>query len=730
MTTRVNLDRATASYLWGVFPLLLLIPSMIWIWQDYGSWMWDQASYADGTVRLYGLLKGSLKAWFHGMLSIDGGRASGLIWFGQFFVGLHQLLGNVERALRVYTLLMQAATLWIVFDMCSRLAGCRKFVGVACALLVASAPLFVGIGHQYFVENLQILAVAWLWQLAIISPNISRWDLIVMVALALALGMAAKVTTPIFAGPPFILAVLGASGWFLPRSENPRMLRPVTRIILLVFLVLTAGLVCTWYVYNIEHLLAHMIAASGKTGIYWGTDDPFPAKFWRWLCFLRISFLPGFLLYAGLAVAAVGLFRLLTTRRFERRADLAALGGLVSIFLTISVYSLSTNEDYRFALPLLPPVAVIFAWVLTKTPRSLSLIFCVATLISGLAVHATALGIIPHSPDYTRYLMPVNADLRDEQLRPDAQAVRLIDGELARLTNLTSTPETDNRPQICAVQYSWLNCNLLKFYASKGKLLNGSFAASYATNGLGYGESDLGKALKYIETIRPLFIVSVREDMQPAPDFVNLVNLPLLAHLRNDSTYEQVEFPSELGIIVFRRSCGASEPGFSLLDVLHSAKKTIIMPGYCQIDSFSIGGERRMVVFQHPVPAPEVNEAVFENIPIRQGAKLTFGIALHPNTWSPEKGDGVHFSMDVRCATGQTRVFDRYIDPKNSPQDRRWHDFEVDLDEFHGGKIDLVLRTTPGPGGKNSYDWAGWSGLEIKASREVLPSNGSSKIRE
>jgi hypothetical protein len=60
------------------------------------------------------------------------------------------------------------------------------------------------------------------------------------------------------------------------------------------------------------------------------------------------------------------------------------------------------------------------------------------------------------------------------------------------------------------------------------------FLPSYTTSGLGHGESDPDKALKYIDQIKPKFIVNVREDLQSAPDFVNLVNLPLLADLGAD----------------------------------------------------------------------------------------------------------------------------------------------------------------------------------------------------
>ncbi len=531
-------NRSTLTSLWFLAPLLLLAPSIAWIWLDHGSFEWDATWYANCSVRLYALLKSHGKDWLDGMFLIERSKAPGLIWFGQFFVGLHPLFGSIEHALLVSILLLQAATIWIVYDMCRRLADGSKIVGTACSLFVAAAPLFVGIGHGYYVENLQLLVVAWMWRLAVISPEISRLDLTISVALAFVLGMTAKATTPLFAGPPLFLAALGASGVLLPLPAMPRNYKRLTRVFLLTAIALISAFTCAWYIHNFKYLLAHIKASS--TAIYWGSADPLPAKLRRWLGFLRVSFLPGFTLYAASTAIAIGFLRTWRTGRFEKYRDSMALGGIISIVLMLTIYSTATNEDYRLALPVLPAVVVILAWALHKVPRPLVLIFCLAAMGSGFAVQGKALGIIPRSLDDPYCLRPASADLT-------------LSRELAALVNFTSTPETDNRAQICAVNYLWLNCILLRFYASREKVLNGGFTASYTFNGLWFAESDLDKALKWIDAIKPKFIISVREDLQSAPDFVNLVNLAYLSHLRADPRYEQVEFPSTLGIILFKR---------------------------------------------------------------------------------------------------------------------------------------------------------------------------------
>ena len=531
--------RFALNSLWSFAPFLLIAPSIAWIWLDHGSWQWDQSYYANCSVRLYALLQSHGKGWLKTMLTIDSGHASGLIWSGQFFVGLHTLFGSIERALLFGNLLFQAATVWIVYDMCRRLADGCKIVGVACALLVAAAPLFIGIGHAYFVENLQLLTVAWLWRLAVISSEISRPDLAITAALAFVLGMTAKVSTLIFAGPPLVLAALGASGVLLPRPAMPRNYKCPTRVFLLTAMVLISALTCTWYIHNFKYMLAYLKLP--LTTAFWGSFDPFPIKYLRWLRFVRISFLPGFVLYTALATAVIAFFlHVPRDGRFKRYRESIALGGIASVALMLTIYSMAPNEDYRLALPVLPAVVVILAWALHKVPRPLVLIFCLVALGSGFAAQGKALGIIPRSLNDPHYLHPLSTDLT-------------LSNELTALIRLTAAPETDDRCQVCAVNYSWLNVNLLCFYSAREKVLNGGFMPSYCTSGMGPGESDLDKALKSMNTINPKFIISVREDMQPAPDFVNLVNLPFLAHLRADPRYKQVEFPSRLGIIVFKR---------------------------------------------------------------------------------------------------------------------------------------------------------------------------------
>jgi hypothetical protein len=94
------------------------------------------------------------------------------------------------------------------------------------------------------------------------------------------------------------------------------------------------------------------------------------------------------------------------------------------------------------------------------------------------------------------------------------------------------------------------------------------------------------------------------------------------------------------------------------------------------------------------------------NLPAR--AYLRTAIALNPQVWQPDKGDGVEFIVTISAADGSHELLRRYIDPKSRPADRRWHDIAIDLSTYAGQEVRLTLLTLPGSAGDGRYDWAGW----------------------
>ena len=118
-----------------------------------------------------------------------------------------------------------------------------------------------------------------------------------------------------------------------------------------------------------------------------------------------------------------------------------------------------------------------------------------------------------------------------------------------------------------------------------------------------------------------------------------------------------------------------------------------------------IDGDPRYVLLQ-TVPS----RIVYPDVQVINRSALCFGIGIDPRAWSAGLGDGVEFAVYVQdTSSHQVQVFDRYIDPKHNPYDRRWFDTQIDLRRFAGQTVDIHFVTRPGPADNDEYDWAGWS---------------------
>lgn len=140
-----------------------------------------------------------------------------------------------------------------------------------------------------------------------------------------------------------------------------------------------------------------------------------------------------------------------------------------------------------------------------------------------------------------------------------------------------------------------------------------------------------------------------------------------------------------------------------------------------RLDVFTINGEDDVVLFQHPI-----SSLSYVFTPDAQTRFLLFRLALDPQVWGPDKGDGVLFRVSVRDDGSERELFSRWVDPKNNPQDRRWIDGAVDLGPYLGRPVTLVLSTLPGESG--AWDWAGWGGLRLAPAPDAPPHPGSGQF--
>ena len=130
-----------------------------------------------------------------------------------------------------------------------------------------------------------------------------------------------------------------------------------------------------------------------------------------------------------------------------------------------------------------------------------------------------------------------------------------------------------------------------------------------------------------------------------------------------------------------------------------------------RLDVFKINGQEEAVLFQHPI-----SSLSYDFTPDEDSRFFLFMLAMDPEVWWPDRGDGVSFTVSARVDGTEEVLFTRWVDPKNNPDDRRWIDAAVDLSPYLGRPMTLVLST--GPGDSGAFDWAGWGGLRLAASAD------------
>jgi hypothetical protein len=121
---------------------------------------------------------------------------------------------------------------------------------------------------------------------------------------------------------------------------------------------------------------------------------------------------------------------------------------------------------------------------------------------------------------------------------------------------------------------------------------------------------------------------------------------------------------------------------------------------YVSAGHLAQGDDWRPVLRMH---AP--SSAVF-TVTVPPGAVFHSAAALSPEVWLPDRGDGVLFVVHILVDGVEETVYHQEIDPKSNPEERHWHDFEVDLSSYAGRTIQIALITYPLE--TNEWDQAVW----------------------
>jgi hypothetical protein len=519
-----------------LFSAIALIPSFLWAVRDRRVWPWDQAWYGEVSVDLWYTFTHAPRMWAGLMLTAFGMKAPGSAWLGQFFVPFRGAFGSMETTLLFSVLLTQLAVLVLIYWISVNLAPNTRGIGFLGVAATAGAQQFVGLSHQYLVEPLQCLAVAWTILIALRCAEWPRARTLIHLASSTLLGMLAKASSPLYTLVPIAFIVLSLARSHQPWDFQGEWRRRASRALVYGFLV-SGALGGIWYAKNYAAVLAHVQFSS--SALEYGFRAPVVQKYIVWLRLLEQGFLePNLAWTLGLLLLAAGGVILIARIPFSqwRRGLFVGFLSVAQTALVLFTFALNDAVESRYLYALLPYVTIVLVVLCSAVRyRTLQALVVVVFAAQWVTVNRASFELAPVLASQSPWLDPIVAD---------ATAHR----ELTEVVRRTSVFAGYN---IVAVEEPWLNANSAAFFAATNRLNTG--IRSYYTS-LGYAEKDTSVAMKRIDDFAPRFVIALDEPAQKTtPNFLNVVSLPVLHELENSTRFTRAPFPSEKGIVIFER---------------------------------------------------------------------------------------------------------------------------------------------------------------------------------
>jgi len=478
----ILLDKPAAALIAGV---VLLAPSVVWIFRDVRVWPWDHAYYASLALQIRDALHDGALAWFSAFLTVPESRAPLLPWLAQVTLPLTRVLDSPERALLLSNVAVGGITLGLLYSATRRLGGTRA-VALTAMLACAGTSDFIAFSHQFLVEAGQAMAVTGLAWLALRADDMSWPRLAAGTLFWVTVAMLAK-TTSLGYVLPFLLYIA-----IVCVGADRRRSAATIDFYLLFVTVLLAAITVAWYVINWSGVVDHVKeATTSDTVILYGSDRPLLPKLQFWSTALLQALSP-FPWLAGLLaiVAACGLvtaaarigrgrvanlLRKATASRFLFALCLAG-----TIVVDLLAYARMIAEDVRYLAPMVPLAVLLFAWSLVTLRRwRLTAGAAVLLACNWIATHAMAQGLIALPGTALWYLQAPRSDF--------AAVTRMT-----RAVRETCDRNRAGRPNVIGADLVDFSAPSAWFYAEKMRRTAG-YRCNYTS--LGYLESDPQRAI-------------------------------------------------------------------------------------------------------------------------------------------------------------------------------------------------------------------------------------------
>jgi hypothetical protein len=467
------------------------------------------------------------------MLSMMPSKPPLLPWIGQFLVPLGLAVGDMDFALLSLIVLTQALTLWIIWLSGHEITRGNCGLSLLGVLIIAAAPLFVGMSHQYLVEAPQTLIVALSFYLALIADRVRFLRLFILLALLITAGFAVKTTTLAYCGLAWLIILFSAIQRL--RVDRTVAFRSVGNFILLAMLIGALIVTVGWYLTNASDMLAHIRdSTSSETAELYGRRAPIIAKLAFWLPTANDAFF----LYPGLflccfAVIALGL--IINTRIWYRRAARfeptpsapasVASAAFIHLIAVLLLLSSQIAEESRYLVSLLAPLALAVIWAINRLGvRRMAIPLCALAFTQLVYVHLAAHGLVPNVSK-SPWLLAVKPGV-DERDIADAVERETCPLQLA------------NRYTVIGAEFQSMNANSIAYETAKARIGRG-YRCYYTS--LGYAETNIDKAIERLNSLNASFIVlPLADKLGTTPDAFNIVSRPMLDFVSHNKQYALV----------------------------------------------------------------------------------------------------------------------------------------------------------------------------------------------
>lgn len=528
----------------GALLVLGQIPGVAWLLFDRSVWSFDQSAYGALSVDLFYAPLSSPYAWLRLMFGIWQ-KAPGIAWLGQLFVPVGIAVGSINAGLLGSVLAVQTVTIVLLFLSIRTLGDGQLLPAAVGAFFMASAPLFVGESHQYMVEPLQTLSVAWFIFILARARERDGLQTAAHLLAASSVALMAKISTPLYVllpGAIVVLILISRPAMFM--RDVRFTVRRVTGLVAAVAVSFAAVL---WYARSFQTITRFAVSTTvGSIGeLYNEAPRSDAARLLDWLhAALGSYFVPpvAVVLLLIVILAAVARARRHDVRISVRQLgffDLCAAAAALQILGVLGVFSQQVLTDWRFLLPLLPYPALLVAWVSYRLNVAwLPRLLLVVLLVQWFVVQAQAFGVVPLISGVTSWLQPFDSASRDA-------------ADLNAVVRLTCAADQASHVGMVGVELPWFNHNSLDFAAAKLQKQIG--ARCHYTTWL-LAESRASDAWQRLSDVNADYFITLQPQLYPpASDRFNIVARPLLQMVQSSPLYRRVNLVGHPRVVVFQR---------------------------------------------------------------------------------------------------------------------------------------------------------------------------------